>query len=281
MIYDLIVGLFFGIATVIPGLTGATLLVVFDRYEFFIRNTRGLFKNFKTSFKNIYKIFLGFLAGIALGVLLILKLFEYIPLVIVLVFAGLSVGAVPRDFKTVLKEKLRVSDYFIFLISLMVMIGLSFVPTLSRTINGWLFYFLLFVLGIVATICMLLPGLSGGLVLLLFGLYEPVLNSARLLFHKDTALSSLKILVTLVAGIIIGIAIGVFSVDRLIKKHPHKFKVFTIGALVGTPFVLVFKTVRDYELKLLSIMIPLGILAFILSFLLSYFLEDSHEKNNV
>jgi len=281
MIYDLIVGLFFGVATVIPGLTGATLLVVFDRYEFFITNTRGLFKNFKTSFKNIYKIFLGFLVGIAFGVLLILKLFEYIPLVIVLVFAGLSVGAVPRDFKIVLKEKLRISDYFIFLISLAVMIGLSFMPTLSRTINGWLFYFLLFVLGIVAAICMLLPGLSGGLVLLLFGLYEPVLNSARLLFNKDTALSSLKILVTLVAGIIIGIVIGVFSVDRLIKKHPHKFRVFTIGALVGTPFVLVFKTVRDYELKLLSVMIPLGILAFILSFLLSYFLEDSHEKNNV
>jgi len=56
MIYDLIVGLFFGVATVIPGLTGATLLVVFDRY-FLLQTLVAFLKILKQVLKTSTKSF--------------------------------------------------------------------------------------------------------------------------------------------------------------------------------------------------------------------------------
>lgn len=275
MIYDLFAGLFLGISNIIPGLTGATMLVAFNRYETVIFSLRNIFKDFKKSVKKLYLIFIGYIFGIIAGVFVISKLLELILFVLVLMFSGLSLGSVSHKIKKVFNEGRRPFDLIIFLLTTLLMLGLMF---FTQSISKSESFLLLLICGCLASFFMFCPGLSGGLLLVIFGLYEKIINAFKDLLLFKNAVSSILILLPFFIGLIIGSILAIIILEKFLKSYKHEFNVFVIAVLNLTPVVLIYKAVTIEPIN--NYYMPLfGVISFILSFYLIYVLGGTNEKN--
>ena len=91
--------------------------------------------------------------------------------------------------------------------------------------------------GMIAISAMVLPGISGSTLLLIFGLYIPIMNAI-----KETLHFNLSYLVPLMFfGV--GIILGIFSVIRLIKKCLENYRSQTVylifGLMLGSLYAIV------------------------------------------
>ena len=87
---------------------------------------------------------------------------------------------------------------------------------------------LMFFSGLAASSAMILPGVSGGYLLLILGQYESILGTIDQLKH-GVLVDTLPVLIPL--GI--GIAVGVVGVSNLLRWLLHRFEKATLGALLG------------------------------------------------
>jgi len=85
----------------------------------------------------------------------------------------------------------------------------------------------LFLAGAVAISAMVLPGISGSTLLLIMGIYLPIINGIKDILHFD--FSSFLPLFCFGCGVIV----GVFSVVKLIRKALEKFRAQTIFMIIG------------------------------------------------
>ena len=130
-------GIVFGVANVIPGVSGGTMLVAFGCYD---KVCGALALDFKEIKRNIrYLIFFGI--GAALGIVgfsnIITLLFEKFPTETYMFFIGLILGSIPLIIRNAtVKEKFRPVCAVPFLASLALVIGLAVLeinwPTLCR-----------------------------------------------------------------------------------------------------------------------------------------------------
>ena len=84
-----------------------------------------------------------------------------------------------------------------------------------------------FFAGVVAISAMVLPGISGSTLLLIFGLYLPIITAIKDILHLN--FGSLGTVVCFGCGILV----GVFSVVKLIRKALENFRAQTIYTIVG------------------------------------------------
>jgi putative membrane protein len=85
-----------------------------------------------------------------------------------------------------------------------------------------------FLCGALAITAMILPGISGAFILLMLGMYDPVLKAVKELVY-DRDFSGVPTLAVLVLGILVGIAAFSRLLNYLLKNHHD----ITMGALVG------------------------------------------------
>ena len=101
MLKQILQGMVVGIANIIPGVSGGTMMVAMGLYDHLIHAITHLKSEFKKSMKLLIPIFLG--AGIAIVVLS--RLFEYLlevyPIPTNFAFCGLIAGSLPFIFKKV------------------------------------------------------------------------------------------------------------------------------------------------------------------------------------
>jgi len=239
MIKNILKGVVIGIANIIPGVSGGTMMVAMGIYDKLIHCITHLFSEFK---KNIL-----FLAPIAVGMILavigssftIEKLFLYFPFQTSLLFVGLVVGGLPAMWKNVKGKKITFGHGIVFLaffllVTLMALLGDAEgnAVTLSLDIVSML---KLFLVGTIAAATMVIPGVSGSMVLLLIGYYTPILSaitdfiSAALSFDMAAILTGVVIL----APFGIGIVIGVFAIAKLIEIIFNKFPLYAYWAIIG------------------------------------------------
>ncbi|MGN0598196.1 MAG: DUF368 domain-containing protein [Ruminiclostridium sp.] len=137
-------GIVFGIANIIPGVSGGTMLIVFGCYD---KVCGALSLNFKEIKKNIvFLIFFGIgtLIGIVGFSFAITFLFDRFPVPTYLFFMGLILGSIPLIIRNAtVKEKFRPSCAFPFVIALVAVLGLTFLEknsaepyTLSAVMEG-------------------------------------------------------------------------------------------------------------------------------------------------
>ncbi|MGI6367149.1 MAG: DUF368 domain-containing protein [Anaerolineae bacterium] len=84
------------------------------------------------------------------------------------------------------------------------------------------------------------PGIGGGIVLLLLGVYEEFVESLGNLFvRRDRWRQYLRFLIPLGIGMVLGIIAAAVLIESLIEKYPVPSMFFFIGLLLGTiPSVL-------------------------------------------
>jgi len=277
---DLFVGLLIGVANIIPGVSGGTIALSMGVYDKIISAVTNIFKDFKKSVLTLIPYGIGAVAGIACLSFLIEFMFKVYPMQTSLAFCGLILGGLPSILKKIKGEKITIERAAVFLILFALVAAVPFLgggrSNASLSISAILVIKLFFV-GIVASATMVIPGVSGSMILMLMGYYEPVIETinafikAVLSFNIEGIISTCAILIPF--GI--GILLGIFLIAKIIEWLFLKFKTPTFfgitGLILASP-VAVLANVNKAFINPASVIV--GILVFILCFYIAMVLSE-------
>ncbi len=267
----IIKGMFIGLANVIPGVSGGTLMITLGIYEELIETISHFFQNFKKNLK--------FLLPIAIGLVLAILLFSKIigisldkfPFATTLFFIGLILGGIPVLWKKVNTKKKSISNWLIFALTFVLITVLTFLKSgdLVVSFNNLTFggYVILFLVGMLASSTMIIPGISGSFVLMFLGYYKPLIDTIRSLTNFSLLGHNFLILAPFGLGVIIGIILVAKLIEFLLKKYETKTYYGVLGFVLASIIAII------YPLLATSFSIIEALVAavlFIVGFLLAY-----------
>lgn len=246
---DILRGTAIGVAFIIPGFSGGSVAAILGVYEKIVGAIADLFSHFKRSLFILLPYALGGILGAAAFLLPVQWGLSHYPIPTVSLFVGLSIGGLPSVTEKV-GGRPRWFNIPALLIPCALAAGLSALPVADRP-AGFLFdldlfgYVLLFLVGMIASSALVVPGISGSMLLLIFGYYTPLVETltGHLLMGLDVGES---LLILSVAGA--GMAAGFFLVSVLmrffLKKFPRGTYFAILGFLLGSVFAVYSATMR-------------------------------------
>ncbi len=260
-------GFFIGIANIIPGVSGGTLALTLGIYEELLETISHLFQNFTKKLKFLLPIGIGAVLSILIGSKIITKSLDHFPFATVLFFIGLILGGIPLLTEKIKKEKFHASNLLLFLSTFVMIIILGFLQTETKGVSfnqlDPFGYFLLFLVGVVAAATMVVPGVSGSMVLLLLGYYNPILSTIEKLTHFQEIGKNLLILLPFGIGIVIGIIAIAKLLTFLFSKYETQTYYAVLGFLLASILTLAFSlfpiTASGIEIVVGIILLYLGI----------------------
>ena len=221
-------GMAVGVTEAVPGVSGSTVAMILGIYERLIYSLSILTTNQrKKSLPFLFVFGLGMVIGFALSVFLIDYLLKTYRTPTLTFFIGIIVGFLPYLWKETIKlskQKLKIKHYIIILLFLCLVIlgqllgGMSNIDLSNLSLADYLFFV---VAGFVASTALVLPGISGALVLTIFGIYEIAMDS----------LTSLNFPIVLAVGS--GVVMGILFSSKLIRYLLENFKIETYAAMIG------------------------------------------------
>ncbi|MGN0814322.1 MAG: DUF368 domain-containing protein [Candidatus Coproplasma sp.] len=236
-----------GTAMIIPGVSGGTLAVLLKIYDQMINAISNLKKDFKNSFYFLLPIALGAVLAFAAMYYPLKYALQYAPLPTVLLFAGLMAGSCPKLISDARANGFKKRDLAIILIPFAFVIGICFIPGMGDVNLGddmaWYTYITLFLAAILASCALVVPGISGSMLMMLFGFYEPLLNTISLI--RTSPLHSIIVLGIFVLGVLVGFFTIAKLMQYLLKKFPRATYWAIAGFVVGSiPAIMI---VFDYS----------------------------------
>ena len=283
-ILDILRGAVIGVSNIIPGVSGGTMAVSMGIYDRIIFAVNNLFKQFKKSFREILPILIGVLIGLfafaaLIGTLLGTKSDE-IPVTRLptnFAFIGLILGGLPAIYKRVNMKDAKIPGLILFLIFLALVVVLPLLnPPEARTVDHSFGTILLMIpLGAIASATMVIPGVSGSMILMLLGYYNSVINAMNDLRHGDW--SSLALLLPYVIGLIIGIVFIAKLMNFLLKKHAALTFCAIFGLVIGSPVALLMQNRECFPLANAGNWIA-SIVCLIIGFAIAWFMSTLDKK---
>ena len=96
----------------------------------------------------------------------------------------------------------------------------------------------LFVAGLIGAVAMIIPGISGSLIMLMMGVYTIVITAIPSLFNTDTIFHAFFLLVPNGLGVVTGLLCGAKLISLLLKKLPHQTYAVIFGLICGSVIVV-------------------------------------------
>ena len=248
-LFDIVRGMAIGVAFIIPGFSGGSIAAILGIYEKLIGAIAGIFKHFKKSIVTLLPIAIGMVAGVVSLLFPLGWALEAYPIPTVCIFVGLAIGGMPSiTDKT--RGKVSAKNVLAFAIPCALAVALSFLPV-SPDVNlltgmNFFDYALLFVIGIVGSTALVVPGISGSMLLLIFGYYNPIVNLAteHLLKGRDVG-QALSVLCTVVGGIIIGFFLISTIMRWLLANCPRGTYFAILGFIIGSIPTVYISTAKE------------------------------------
>ncbi|MFV2000804.1 MAG: DUF368 domain-containing protein [Acidimicrobiia bacterium] len=245
---SLIRGFAMGAADIVPGVSGGTIALIFGIYERLIASVRAGssalghlvkldFAGFKQWFARVEWFFIVPLGtGILLAILLLAQALETLlinqAVLMAALFVGLVLGSVVitwRMFKDATPQ--LVGIVAVVGIVVFVLLGLrggTSEESVAQVTDPALWAF--FASGAIAIVAMILPGISGSFLLVLMGMYGPVLGAVT-----DRDLLALGVFSI---GAVIGLALFSQLLDKALNTHHDLVLASLIGLMAGSMRVL-------------------------------------------
>ncbi|MDB7980994.1 DUF368 domain-containing protein [Faecalicoccus pleomorphus] len=282
MIKMILQGMIVGIANIIPGVSGGTMMVAMGLYDKLIHSITHLKSEFKSSMKLLLPIFF----GAALAIVILSRLFEFLlqnyPIPTNFAFCGLIVGSLPFILKKVKgSNPVKSSNWIPLLIFFAIVVGMAVIGEDSGSaqrlqVDLLQFLVLLFV-GIIAAATMVIPGVSGSMMLMLLGYYETILSYVN---QTVDAITSFDIpafinccMVMIPFGV--GVVFGIFAIAKLIEWILMRWEISAYYAIIGlitaSPVAILLKT--DWSQSSIM-MIVIGLITFIAGWFVASKLGD-------
>ncbi len=277
-------GFFMGIANVIPGVSGGTIALILGIYEKFISSISNLFKNLKENLKFLIPVIVGMVLAIVILSGAIEYSYDNFPLPTMLFFVGLVIGGIPMLVKNVInkKETKKISSYVIALITFSLVIFMACSSLIFKDLSdvsfvsmGFIDYLFLFFVGVIAAATMVIPGISGSLVLMLLGYYYPVISTINDFVKFDNLWQNGLILAVFGVGVLVGIIVVAKILEMLFSKYETKTYFGVLGFIFASVIAIPLSTYIELGNIPFSIQeLIVGVLVLVAGFLISYKLGD-------
>ena len=244
-------GMVIGIANVIPGVSGGTLMVSMGIYDKLILVLTHFIKRMKEAIALLVPIAIGMLLSIAIFAKIFSEiLFPKFPLQTNLFFIGLIIGGIPVIYKKVKGNTIRLPQIIAFVLLFATVVGFSLVgegggssADITFSVGNVL---KLFGVGIIAAATMVIPGVSGSMIMMILGYYNTIIDTVNNFINALKSFDIPAMLDTFVVLIPfgIGVVVGAVAVAKLIEFMLNKFPLVTywaiIGLIVASPFAIIF-----------------------------------------
>lgn len=236
---DILKGMVIGIANIIPGVSGGTMMVAMGIYDKLIHCITHIFKEFKKSVLFLLPIAIGMGIAIIGGSLGLEMLFEKFPVQTNLLFIGLIVGGLPAIWKNVKGNSIKFGHIISLLVFFALVVVMAFLGDAKGNEANLSFSIInvlkLFGVGVITAATMVIPGVSGSMVLLLLGYYNPILSAITDFIKALTSFDMGGILTGI--GILmpfgIGVIVGVLAIAKVIEYVFNKFPLYAYWAIIG------------------------------------------------
>lgn len=270
---QILAGFLIGLAVIVPGISGATIAIMFKMYNNILDAIASINKSFKNSMIYLFPIAVGGILGILMGFLFVKELLKVIPFAITTLFGGLILGSI---FSLIPENK---KDGKIFLvvgiICPIILCLISFFHNeMSLKLNYYLIFYYVIVGSIVASI-QYIPGCSASVFLMSIGLFTPLITN----FNLNIIINN-KAYLLIYCLLFLGFVIGALFYAKLINKFisilgakvNYLFLGLSIGSFVSIfinyDMVLIYKDWYYKGIKFFDLL--LGISLFIVGFMASY-----------
>lgn len=230
-----LLGLFIGLAIIVPGISGATIAIIFALYNKLIYALGNILKEFKRCFLFLLPVLIGGVVGLIIGFFAVQKLFLLMPFSIICLFAGLMIGAFPAvcdEIKGIKPTPVKLTLLIIGVL-IPIIIGVCSI-ILSGNTNGetlnlsWGAILLYIPLGLVISVTQIVPGLSASALLMAIGQFGPLLASFNFGFIKENPL-----IILVYFALIIGFVIGLVLFSKILNYLLNNKKAYTFYTIVG------------------------------------------------
>lgn len=245
----------FGISNIIPGVCSATIALILNVYNELLEMLSRLYvvQNIKKYFLN----YLGIIIGIVIGVFGLTKLYELIPFILNMIFLGIVVKSFPLKVdNSVIYNIRKEKKISYFLVGLIIVLILSLLNQqifkIDYTTISLKVIMIIFINGIVVSFGMILPGISGALMLVIFGLYFPLLNASKniiinIMHFTVPSLNDFILVITFIFSFIFGLVIASKIIKKAINQKPIEFNYFVNGMILATIINLVLLLPSAYS----------------------------------
>lgn len=242
---DILRGAMIGVANIIPGVSGGTMMVSMGVYDKIIWAINHIFKEFKSSVKTLLPYGIGMLASIAGLSFCITYFFERFPLPTAFLFIGLIFGGLPVIFGGLKRKKANAGAVLLFVVFFALVILLQIFGgdrgvERELAVNAGEMGILL-IMGVITSATMIIPGVSGSMVLMALGYYTPIIAQIRLFIESLTAfdidglLKGFAILIPFGIGVLAGILLVARLIEFLLKRYPLYTYSGILGLVIASP----------------------------------------------
>lgn len=251
-VINFIRGFFMALADSVPGVSGGTIAFIMGFYNDFINSLNALTSTKKTDVAKkdallfLLKLGVGWVVGMVLSIFFIASIFDKEIYKISSLFTGFIIFSIPiiiSEDKKALKKNYGYIIYTILGIAIVAAIT-YFNPATgaakgtSLVLNEFSLPLALyvFVAGMIAISAMVLPGISGSTLLLIFGLYAPVVSAVKEVLTFN--FSYLPMLIVFGLGVITGIITTIRLIKFLLSNYRTQMIYFIIGLMIGSIYAV-------------------------------------------
>ncbi|HBA97216.1 MAG TPA: DUF368 domain-containing protein, partial [Lachnospiraceae bacterium] len=244
-------GVVIGVANAIPGVSGGTMMVSMGVYDDIIYCITHLFKQMKKSVLILLPYFIGMAAGIVGLAFSIKSLYANFPFQTSMVFIGLIIGGVPMLYGHVKKTTIKIVHILLFLFFFAAIIAMEYFGGNGKDVIlsvDIISIVKIFLIGILASATMVIPGVSGSMMLMILGYYNPIINAIT---DFITALANRRwnTILNICGSLVpfgLGVVIGIFAIAKIIEILLKHFEAHTYCAILGlvmsSPVVILMGT---------------------------------------
>ncbi len=235
---SLIGGILMGLANLVPGISGGTMLLASGVYPRFIKAIAEL-TTFRFKLPSMTVLICVVIAAFTAILLLagtVKNLVVDHQWVMYSIFIGLTFGGIPIIWNMLKPAKKSAWTGALIGFIIMAAVALLQQSKYGTTSSGSTNIFMMFIAGVAGASAMILPGISGGYLLLVLGQYVPILSAVdafkeALKAGEIAQVMSIGFSVVLPVGI--GVVIGVVAISNLLRIMLKKYEKATLGFLLG------------------------------------------------
>ncbi|MDI6452215.1 DUF368 domain-containing protein [Peloplasma aerotolerans] len=283
----IIKGIFVGIGSILPGISGSMIAAILKIYQDLIQALNKFTKQPLKAISDVWQYIVGVIVGLMMGFLFISTVLELFPIPLTLLFIGFILGAVPgiiNEFKT---DHYRWHHFLVMFIAMASMIGFLFVKEQTADVNSWYYYFVIFMIGVITAASLITPGLSAATMLMALGYFRTLIElgdgfiQAFLSFNFSEIGPQLPMLGLLIIGVVVGLLIiGKIMYQLLIRYKAH-FYFAVLGIVIITPFNILFTLQGNTSENVFQVqwyIWGVGLILFILGLFITYKISDIGQK---
>ena len=228
-------GFVFGFASPVPGISAGSLAVILNVYESFFTAISVAYV--KSNLMPTLIFLVGWAAGL-LGVSsFIMFLFENYNMAISFSFMGLIIGCLPIIYRKAKTEKLKKTNIGVFVIAFAIMLFFAFTggdytnSTLEQLggITPSLIVRVFFA-SFISSMAMLVPGVGGSLMMLVFGIYA--------LYIEAVSTINPVLLLTFGTSMVLGVLAGILITKKLLELFAQALYFAILGFIIGSLFII-------------------------------------------